>query len=61
MRHEFQTKPDFPYIAVGSEAAGSASDSPLPKAVAATQQETDIIMEALVREYLKREYPARRN
>lgn len=52
MRHEFQTKPEFPYGGTGNEAAGRASHSPPPTTAAATQLETDLIMEALVREYL---------
>ena len=52
MQHEIQTKPEFPYGAAGNEAAGRASDRRPPAIAAARERETDLIMEALVREYL---------
>jgi len=51
MLPEFQTKPECPYGTTGNEAVGKASDSPPPASDAVRQQETDLIMEALVREY----------
>ena len=52
MLHELQSKLEFPHGATGNETAARASDAPSLATAAARQRETDLIMEALVREYL---------
>jgi hypothetical protein len=48
MLHELQRKLEFRHGATGNETAARASEA----TAAARQRETDLIMEALVREYL---------
>jgi hypothetical protein len=52
MLHELQSKLEFRRGATGNETAARASDTPSLATAAARQRETDLIMEALVREYL---------
>jgi hypothetical protein len=59
MLHECQTRLEFPYDAAANDAAAKASEGRVLAAAAARQRETDLIMEALLREYLNS--PQRRN
>ena len=52
MLRELQSKLEFPQGATGNETAARASGTPPLATAVARQRETDLIMEALVREYL---------
>jgi len=52
MLHELQTSREFLFDTTGTGAGASASNSSSAATVAGRRRETDVIMEALLREYL---------